>query len=126
MSDIPPERVIAEYDEMLTKHTEVINTIIKDILDFKMSYIKMTKTSSMSNILRMFPGSTDNKKRENLIEFLRLLPAYRTTDPELLERRLHDLKTNLLRETALRTYSFTLISKTPRQTTKKNKSKKLI
>ena len=102
MSDIPPERVIAEYEEMLAKHTEVINAIIRNILDFKLSYIKTTKTSNMSNILRMFPGSTDNKKRENLIEFLRLLPAYRTTDPELLERRLRDLKNELTKRDTIK------------------------
>ena len=95
MSDIPPERVIATYEEMLVKRTEVINSIIKDILAFKLGDLKTTKVDSINNILDFFSGSTPNKKKENLIEFLRLMPSFRTTDPELLERRLRDLKHEL-------------------------------
>ena len=95
MSDIPPERVIETYEEMLVKQTEVINSIIKDILAFKLGDLKTTKVDSIDRILVLFNGSTPNKKKENLIEFLRLMPSFRTTHPETLERRLRDLKNEL-------------------------------
>ena len=95
MSDIPPEKIIETYEELLVKHTEVINSIIKDILTFKLGDLKTTKVDSIDSILVLFNGSTPNKKKENLIEFLRLMPSFRTTDPELLERRLRDLKNEL-------------------------------
>ena len=95
MSDIPPEKIIETYEELLVKHTEVINSIIKDILTFKLGDLKTTKVDSIDSILVLFNGSTPNKKKENLIEFLRLMPSFRTTDPELLERRLRDLKHEL-------------------------------
>ena len=95
MSDIPPERVIETYEEMLVKRTEVINSIIKNILAFKLGDLKTTNVDSIDSILVLFNGSTPNKKKENLIEFLRLMPSFRTTHPEALERRLRDLKNEL-------------------------------
>ena len=41
-------------------------------------------------------------KHTEVIEFLRLLPAYRTTDPELLERRLRDLKNELTKRDTIK------------------------
>ena len=102
MSDIPPERVIATYEEMLVKRTEVINSIIKDILTFKLGDLKTTKVDSIDSILVLFNGSTPNKKKENLIEFLRLMPSFRTTNPETLERRLRDLKYELRRRDGIK------------------------
>ena len=93
--EVPPEKVIETYEEMLVKQTEVINSIIKDILTFKLGDLKTTKVDSIDSILVLFNGSTPNKKKENLIEFLRLMPSFRTTQPETLERRLRDLKNEL-------------------------------
>ena len=95
MSEVPPEKVVEIYEEMLVKHTEVINSIIKDILDFKLGDIKTTKVNTIDSMLSLFNGSTLNKKKENLIEFLRLMPSFRTSHPEILERRLRDLKYEL-------------------------------
>ena len=95
MLSVPPEKVVEVYEEMLVKHTEVINSIVKDILDFKLGDLKTTKVDTIDSMLKLFNGSTPNKKKENLIEFLRLMPSFRTTQPEILERRLRDLKDEL-------------------------------
>lgn len=95
MLEVPPEKVVEVYEEMLVKHTEVINSIIKDIFAFKLGDLKTTKVDTIDNILKLFNGSTPNKKKENLIEFLRLMPSFRTAQPEILERRLQDLKDEL-------------------------------
>ena len=95
MLSVPPEKVVEVYEEMLVKHTEVINSIVKDILDFKLGDLKTTKVDTIDSMLKLFNGSTPNKKKENLIEFLRLMPSFRTSQPEILERRLRDLKDEL-------------------------------
>ena len=102
MSDTPPEKIIETYEELLVKRTEVINSIIKDILAFKLGDLKTTKVDSIDRILVLFNGSTPNKKKENLIEFLRLMPSFRTTDPELLERRLKNLKYELTKRDTIK------------------------
>ena len=98
MLEVPPEKVVEIYEQMLVKQTEVINNIVKDILAFKLGDIKNAKVNTMENILAHFNGSTLNKKKENLIEFLRLMPSFRTQDPETLERRLSQLKEELRRK----------------------------
>ena len=95
---LPKEEVIKQYDRMLAQNTEAVNEIVKDIIAFKLGDVKGTKVSAIEDVLKYFNGTTLNKKKENLIEFLRLMPSFRTTDTSVLERRLSDLKYELRRK----------------------------
>ena len=82
---------------MLVKQDATIHNIIKDILSCKMDDIKKTRVQDMLDVLEQFSGTTLNKKKEELMEFLRIMPEYKTTDKEVMARRLTALKAELKR-----------------------------
>ena len=88
---------IDTYEDMLVKQDATIHNIIKDILSCKMDDIKKTRVQDMLDVLEQFSGTTLNKKKEELMEFLRIMPEYKTTDKEVMARRLTALKAELKR-----------------------------
>lgn len=92
MLEVPYETMEASYQRMLIQREEEINYLIKDIMNMKIESIRKTKCSDIANILNLFSGTTPGKKKDELIEFLRLMPAYRTCDQEVLRSRLELLK----------------------------------
>ena len=92
----PPE-VATTYEKLLTQQDETIHAIIQDILACKLDDIKKTKVVDMPEVLASFTGSTQNKKKEELLEFLRLMPEYKTTDKDTMALRLKALKKELYR-----------------------------
>ena len=92
MLSVPVEAQVQGYERWLLYNEVEINKAVKDILDMRVDAIRRTKVNEMTEILRLFSGTTQNKKREELIEFLKLMPAYRTCDKDLLLRRLQNLK----------------------------------
>ena len=90
-------QAIDTYEDMLVKQDATIHNIIKDILSCKMDDIKKTRVQDMLDVLEQFSGTTLNKKKEELMEFLRIMPEYKTTDKEVMARRLTALKAELKR-----------------------------
>ena len=95
MLEVPYETMEACYQRMLTEREDEINHLIKDIMDMKIESIRKTRCSDIAAILNLFSGTTPGKKKDELIEFLRLMPAYRTCDQEVLRNRLEYLKATI-------------------------------
>ena len=95
MLEVPYETMEACYQRMLTEREDEINHLVKDIMDMKIESIRKTRCSDMAAILNLFSGTTPGKKKDELIEFLRLMPAYRTCDKEVLRNRLEYLKATI-------------------------------
>ena len=93
---MPPE-VTTTFEKLLTQQDATIHTIIQDILSCKLDDIKKTKVGDMVEVLENFSGTTPNKKKEELLEFLRIMPEYKTTDKETMALRLKALKKELHR-----------------------------
>ena len=97
MLNAPVEAQVQGYEKWLLNNEQEINKAVKDIMAMRLDAIRKTKVSEMTEILELFSGTTQNKKREELIEFLKLMPAYRTCDKDLLLERLQNLKTLIAR-----------------------------
>ena len=85
------------YNSLLLQQKENMHAVIQDILNYRVECVKKTSVREMEPLLNLFLGSTPHKKKEMLIEFLRLMPEYRSTDQEVLYRRLKALKDDLKR-----------------------------
>ena len=92
MLSVPVEAQIQGYEQWLRSNEEEVNRVVKDIMGMKLEAIRKTKGNEICDLLQLFSGTTVNKKKEELVEFLKLMPAYRTCDKDLLLRRLQDLK----------------------------------
>ena len=88
-------QTLQPYELLLFQQTDHIHEVINDIVNCKLEDIRRTKLEEMKPILSLFRGGTPYKQRENLIEFLRLMPEYKTTDPNKLYQRLTTLQAHL-------------------------------
>ena len=91
----PPSTTIdfnTPYDTFLLEHGEHLHNILQDIRACKIETIRKTSVNDMEQILNLFKGSTLVKKREAFMQFLIIMPEYRSTDQEVLYRRLKQLK----------------------------------
>ena len=86
-----------KYDDLLIKNSDDVHRALQDILSCKIDDIRRTKVQDMEQILKLFPGKTLTKQKEELIEFLNIMPEYRTTDQQVLYQRLKTLKDQLKR-----------------------------
>ena len=80
------------YDTFLLQHEEHMHLVLQDILSCSTEAIRRTNVRNIENLLSLFKGSSPHKKKEELVEFLRLMPEYKTNDQDLLYRRLKALK----------------------------------
>ena len=85
------------YETILLQHKDHVHDIIQDMLNCKLDAIRKTSVHDIEPLINLFLSSTPHKKKEALIEFLRLMSEYRTTDQEVLYRRLKALKDDLRR-----------------------------
>ena len=85
------------YDTFLLQYKDHIHAVIQDILNCSTEAIRRTNVHNIENVLSLFIGPSLHKKKEELVEFLRLLPEYKTTDQDLLYERLKALKDHLRR-----------------------------
>ena len=85
------------YENLLTQQDETIHAIVKDILACKLEDIKNTKVGEMAEILSNFTGKNAYSKKAESIEFLRIMPEYKTTDKDTMALRLKALKMELHR-----------------------------
>ena len=83
------------FDVYLIQQGDNIHEAVQDIINFKLEDVRRTKVEDLSNILSLFRGRTPYQQRESLIEFLRLMPEYKTSDPEKLYQRLSTLQAHL-------------------------------
>ena len=111
------------YDNLLIQHGDYVHNIIQDMNKCKLEAIRKTSVHDIEPILNMFIGSTLRHKRDMLIEFLKLMPEYRTTDQEVLYNRLKTLQEQIKRTTgdvdlyyyALRRYGNTIVEENNEQ-----------
>ena len=92
-----PENPTAPYEKLLIEEDEYIHQIVQEITNCKTNDVKKTKCADISGILRYFSGSSPHKQKESLVEFLIIMPEYKTTNTDLLELRLRALKDELKR-----------------------------
>ena len=93
-----PSEVTAPYEKLLIDQKDYIHALIQSIVNTRLEDIRRTKVTDMEEILAMFKGSTPNKQREALVEFLKVMPEYKTTDQDTLLLRLKALKAELKRQ----------------------------
>ena len=84
--------ILTPYENFLLEHEQHVHQVIDDMQKCKLELIRRTPVEEMEKILKLFKGSSLNKKKEELMEFLRLMPEYRSTDQDVLYRRLKALK----------------------------------
>ena len=94
---LPPTQVQDPYIQLLLQQDEHIHQVVQGILKCSMVDIRRTKVTEIPHILNMFTGPSLSKQKEALIEFLQLMPEYRTTETDDLYNRLLALKAELKR-----------------------------
>ena len=94
---LPPTQAQDPYTQLLVQADEHIHQVVHNILKCSMVDIRRTKVTEIPHILNMFTGPSLSKQKEALIEFLQLMPEYRTTETEDLYNRLLALKAELKR-----------------------------
>ena len=83
------------YETFLLQHGDHIHQVLQDIQACKIEAIRRTSVNDIDKVIKLFKGATLQKRKEALIEFLKVMPEYRTTDQELLYRRLKALKEHI-------------------------------
>ena len=78
------------YEYLLIARTAAMNEKAADALSCTIdTYRKLSeKEEKIKHILEFFPGKTTNQRKDQLREFLRENPAFRTRHPDLLLQRL--------------------------------------
>ena len=80
------------YEELLMEEAELVNNMMKDSMRMKLEDIKSTPCVDMPEILAFFEGQSQSGKRKALMCFLRDYPAYKSSNPKLLQYRLMNIK----------------------------------
>ena len=88
---------VLSYDILLLENEDIVHQAVQDILNCRMDAIRKSKAEDIEQILNLFIGSSPTKKKEQLMEFLKLMPEYRTADSDLLYQRLKALQEKISR-----------------------------
>ena len=96
--EVAPINLPTPYDYILLQYGDHVLQVIQDILSCKVEAIRNTHVHDMEPLLNLFRGTTLSKKRDALMEFLSIMPEYKTTDQELLYERLKRLKEQIKHE----------------------------
>ena len=83
---------LTPYDNFLLQNEDHVHQVIQDILACRIEVVRRTSIHNIDNILNLFKGSSKQRKKEEFAEFLRLMPEYRSTDQDVLYRRLKALQ----------------------------------
>ena len=94
---VVPAEISEPYEKLLIQSNLYIHNIVQGILRCKTQDIKATKCAEMTQVLRHFTGTSPHKQKEALMEFLNIVPEFKTTDMELMDKRLHALRDELKR-----------------------------
>ena len=76
------------YDILLMKYPDYFHHVVQDITNCKSNDVRKAKCEDISEVIKFFIGSTPHKQKEALVEFLTLMPEYKTTDQDALIERL--------------------------------------
>ena len=85
------------FDKLLIQQGDYVHNIIQDMNKCKLEAIRKTSVHDIEPILNMFIGSTLRHKRDILIEFLKIMPEYKTSDQNILYQRLQALQDHIKR-----------------------------
>ena len=85
------------YEKFLLENGDAVHQAFKDSINCKLELIRKAPKEDIGEILNLFLGSTPGEKKKELVEFLKLMPEYRTTDSDLLYQRLKILQDHLRR-----------------------------
>ena len=100
----------AEWDHVIDKilryREKDFNAMIQDMTTFSAQTVRNASIKDIEELLKYFTAPTMSKKKEELIEFLRIMPGYKTSDKYLLQRRLgqlvyHQVRTGGIRDPLL-------------------------
>ena len=100
----------AEWDHVIDKilryREKDFNAMIQDMTTFSAQTVRNASIKDIEELLKYFTAPTMSKKKEELIEFLRIMPGYKTNDKYLLQRRLgqlvyHQVRTGGIRDPLL-------------------------
>ena len=100
----------AEWEHIIEKilryREKDFNAMINDMTTFSAQTVRSANVKDIEDLLKYFSASTWSKKKEELIEFLRIMPGYKTSDKYLLERRIgqlvyHQIRTGGIRDPLL-------------------------
>ena len=100
----------AEWEHVIEKilryREKDFNAMINDMTTFSAQTVRSANVKDIEDLLKYFSASTWSKKKEELIEFLRIMPGYKTSDKYLLERRIgqlvyHQIRTGGIRDPLL-------------------------
>ena len=80
------------YETFLLEHGEHLHAKVQDMLNCRLDAIRATSVKDIEPILNLFKGPSLAQKKALFVEFLRIMPEYKTTDKELLYKRLKALK----------------------------------
>ena len=83
---------LTPYETYMIENGDYVHQAVQDMLTCKLEAIRKTSVRDMTNILDLFIGSSQQVKKDQLVEFLKLMPEYKTTDKEVLYRRLKGLQ----------------------------------
>ena len=78
-------------DKILRYREKEFNAMIEDMRTFSAQTVRSASIKDIEDLLKLFTAPTMSKKKEELIEFLRLMPGYRTHDKYLLQERIAKL-----------------------------------
>ena len=93
-------------DKILRYREKDFNAMIQDMTTFSAQTVRNANVKDIEELLKYFTAPTMSKKKEELIEFLRIMPGYKTSDKYLLQRRLgqlvyHQVRTGGIRDPLL-------------------------
>ena len=78
-------------DKILRYREKEFNAMIEDMRTFSAQTVRSASIKDIEDLLKLFTAPTMSKKKEELIEFLRLMPGYMTHDKYLLQERIAKL-----------------------------------
>ena len=89
--DIAKEEWESIVSKLLIYREKDFNAMIRDTRSFSAQTVRSSAIKDIEELLKFFTASTPSKKKEELVEFLRLMPGYSTHDKNILQRRLQML-----------------------------------
>ena len=81
-----------DYNLLLATQPWLVNANFLDSMRLKQDTLKELQVTDIAHILRFFEGKTLTQKRNKLIRFLQVFPAYKTTDFHEMHYRLTKLQ----------------------------------
>ena len=69
-----------DYNLLLATQPWLVNANVLDSIKLTQNTLKELQVTDIAHVLRFFEGKSPTQKRNKLIRFLQMFPAYKTTD----------------------------------------------